>query len=611
MGDALRPLVDYSVQAETDDVRVAHLQKVDSTIALGTFEGVSMVASFQSGGLEYEHVYTDDAHMYGHSKCFTFGPCEAANVVGSSCNSGAGYCYEDSAGTLQCGRTASTHNRFSNVEVGTYDPIVRCPRGAAAVNGLPANSQVVVKRLLIAGCMILGDASYSASAEVHVPQMCTSKAHYKKGCLFPGASNYAPGSVQAGFCQYVTHGCTNPAALNYNSKATADPQNTCIMPVVGCTLPQAGYANVDADTPGYKGLFVGVPLRGVGETALPSYGTVKNRNPQANVLSGCEVVIEGCTDEEAVNYDSRANMNSNSWCVPKVPGCMMDKTTTNFKASFTVHRKKECILYHVGCMDALAINYDSHATVEPEGSCTMPVPGCLDKEALNFGCADQGLEACSSTADVTVSTAVTVHSVFLCTFNEDQYVDPGDSREGTYTKSLVIPMEGDVSDYTNDMMKGMKQGICETLGIPIEVEEYDRDDERSCKQRVTLTISAASVVATGLITADSYAELISVTETLSSDFSSPAQINAIFTAVAASLGLPAPPSVDPTAIISFGTEYTGSVSMDDYRKKQKRGGIIGGAVGGSFGGIMFLGLMAYLYKKRQAGGSYDKQVVPA
>merc|ERR1712021_282800 len=125
------------------------------------------------------------------------------------------------------------------------------------------------------------------------------------------------------------------------------------------------------------------------------------------------------------------------------------------------------------------------------------------------------------------------------------------------------------------------------------------------------TISAASVVASALITADSYAELVAVTESLTSDFSSPAQINAIFTAAAASMGVPPPPTVDASAVIAFGTEYTGDVSIDDYRNKKNLGGKIGRAIGGCFGGIMFLGLMAYLYKKRQAGGSYDKQVVPA
>jgi hypothetical protein len=597
MGDALRPFVDYN-SVMPGGIRAAHLQKVDSTIALGSYGGVSMIASFQSGGLEYEHVYTDDAHMYGYSKCFTFGPCEAANIVGSSCHGGAGYCYESSAGTLECGRTASTHNRFSNVEVGTYDPIVRCPRGAAAVNGLPANSQVVVKRLLIAGCMIATDASFSASAEVHVPQMCTTPAEYKKGCLFPGASNYAPGSLQTGFCQYETYGCTTPTALNYNSKATSNPYNACIMPVTGCTLPGSGYEGVATDTPRYKGLFVGVPLRNVGVLAAPFYGTVINSQKGfANVLQNCQVAIEGCMDEQAVNYDSRANVNSNTWCIPKIPGCMMHKTTINFDPSNTVHRKRQCVLYHVGCMDPAAINYDSHATVE--GVCYSPLPGCLDKEALNFGCANNGLSTCSDPSSSTLETDVTVHSIFLCTFNEDQYVNPSDSREGSYTKTIVIPMEGDVSDYTGPMISAMKSGICDTVGISAD----------ECGSRVTLTISAASVIVTSLITASSFSEMNTLTESLTSSFSTPAQINAIFAAAATSAGVPPPPAIKADAVISVGTEYTGDVSIQDYRNKNI-GGTVGGAVGGAFGGIMCIGALMYWYKKKKAG-NYDKTVVPA
>jgi len=619
MGDALRPFVDYN-SVMPGGIRAAHLQKVDSTIALGTYDGVSMVASFQSGGLEYEHIYTDQAHMYGYSKCHTFSTCSGAlDVVGSSCKGfgyspeWAGYCYESSEGTLQCGRTASTHNRFSNVEVGTFDPIVRCPRGAPAIDGLPSgyanNSQVVVKRLLIAGCMIASDASFSASAEVHVPQMCTTPAEYKKGCLFPGASNYAPGSVQTGFCQYETYGCTEPTALNYNSKATSNPSpNACIMPVKGCTLPAAGYQDVAADTPKYEGLFVGVPLRNVGVVPLPSYGAVVNsQRNTANVLENCQVAIEGCMDETAVNYDSRANVNSNTWCAPKMPGCMMDKTTTNFDTSVTVHRKAECVLRHVGCMDASAANYDSHATVE--GVCYASVAGCLDKEALNFGCAINGLATCSDPSSSTLETDVTAHSPALCTMNEDEYVDPDDAREGSYTKTIVIPMSGDVTDYTKAMVKAMKQGVCESVGIPYG-ETVDADSPGSCKSRVTLDVQAASVIVTSVITASSYSQMEEVADLIEASFSTPAQINAAFAAAAAAEGVAAPPTIANDANIAFATVYTGDVSIADYKKESSLGGTIGGAVGGAFGGIVCVAALVYMYKKKQ-GGNYDKTVVPA
>ena len=74
-----------------------------------------------------------------------------------------------------------------------------------------------------------------------------------KGCLFPGAVNFAPGAKESGKCIYHTKGCTSPTALNYNSEAVEnDPDNPCVEPVLGCTLSTDSYTNVDAGTPAYK-----------------------------------------------------------------------------------------------------------------------------------------------------------------------------------------------------------------------------------------------------------------------------------------------------------------------------------------------------------------------
>merc|ERR1740138_587958 len=129
--------------------------------------------------------------------------------------------------------------------------------------------------------------------------------------MFPGARNYMPGALQPGKCLYNVNGCTTAAALNYNSEAQVD-DGSCVLPVPGCTLKSAGYADVDADTPMYKQRYgsqntrTQAPTLG-GRLIYAGYKSVLNYNSAANVLSGCTVVIEGCMDPTAANYDPKAN----------------------------------------------------------------------------------------------------------------------------------------------------------------------------------------------------------------------------------------------------------------------------------------------------------------
>lgn len=131
---------------------------------------------------------------------------------------------------------------------------------------------------------------------------------------------------------------------------------------------------------------------------------------QANVNWGCQVAVEGCTDSLAANYDSAANSNSVTWCIPVVTGCMMptfsaasinyrvsgykthelDGGAANFDASATVHDLATCLIERHGCMDSLAVNYDSRATVA--ATCYSPQPGCLDDASPNFNCTALGAD---------------------------------------------------------------------------------------------------------------------------------------------------------------------------------------------------------------------------
>ena len=85
----------------------------------------------------------------------------------------------------------------------------------------------------------------------------------------------------------------------------------------------------------------------------------------------------GCQIEEACNYDPDATLSGD--CTFHVEGYDCSGNCLNDTDGDEV-----CDEYEVeGCADDEALNFDEAAT-EDEGSCVYPVPGCPDLTACNF-----------------------------------------------------------------------------------------------------------------------------------------------------------------------------------------------------------------------------------
>lgn len=151
-----------------------------------------------------------------------------------------------------------------------------------------------------------------------------------------------------------------------------------------------------------------------------------NYNPSANVNVGCIIAVEGCTDPTKVNYNSKANVNSGTWCVPRKVGCMMpNENNANanfanlggnnglnsaFDPSVTVHDKKQCFPARYGCKKAGFINSDPSVTVETR-CYKSGVLGCLNPKAKNYGCVAMGDSKCTDP-----DTMATRHNFRVCKY---------------------------------------------------------------------------------------------------------------------------------------------------------------------------------------------------
>jgi len=400
--------------------------------------------------------FASSGHFWGYGTCEWIHHCNwATQLPGAMCRKANhngqayayGYCFESDTGSLECGRMIDIDDEHRQNKRLLHET-QRCPRRAPVTT----SGRHEVKRLLIGGCMDSADALYDALAEVHVPDSCRSrKASWKQGCMFPGAENFDKDAKQPGKCEYLTKECMDSNALNFNSEANQHAADECILPSYGCTISggvtgftgarPTAYSGVDTGTPNYEYLTVGVPLRHVGQVTYPQYPSVVATDADANTHDGsCVVAVEGCMDSNSPNYDAKATVNTNTWCIPSVTDCMMPATgnsgaanyagsgvhshqglALNFNPSATINNVSACRIRFEGCMDSAAINYNSRAT-DDDGSCFARVVGCLDRNAQNFNCTLPGVDdgtALKQTAlkcniYATGGRGVTVHSDAAC-----------------------------------------------------------------------------------------------------------------------------------------------------------------------------------------------------
>jgi len=202
--------------------------------------------------------------------------------------------------------------------------------------------------------------------------------------------------------QLVTNipGCMNPNACNYNPQATVD-DGSCILPgtpcndnnpntindsigpncncvgeliVPGCTNPAACNYNPLANVDNNSCLFPGLPCDDNNPNTM-------NDSINPDCLCAGILIVQGCMDPNSCNYNPQANMDDNTCIYPDTPCDDNNPDTFNDLLDSLCN----CVgtLYVSGCMDPNACNYNPLANID-DNSCILPGSPCDDFNAMTI-----------------------------------------------------------------------------------------------------------------------------------------------------------------------------------------------------------------------------------
>jgi len=212
------------------------------------------------------------------------------------------------------------------------------------------------------------------SASVTCPDANDCLTLIVNGCTDALACNYNNfANLDDGSCD-LPSGCGNPLYLEYSASVTCPDANDCLTLIInGCTDPLAcnynNFANLDdgsCDLPS-----------GCGNPLYLEYSASVTCSDANDCLT---LIVNGCIDSIACNYNNFANLNDGSCDLPN--GCG-NPLYLEYDTNVTCSDSNTCFtLVIYGCTDALACNYNFSANLD-DGSC-LTLYGCMNTSAINF-----------------------------------------------------------------------------------------------------------------------------------------------------------------------------------------------------------------------------------
>ena len=199
-----------------------------------------------------------------------------------------------------------------------------------------------------------------------------------EGCTDEEAYNFdSLANTEDESCVY-SPGCTNPLYLEYfeqGFEADVDNGSCNVLVVNGCTDEEAFNYNPEANLDNEGCIPV---LLGCTDEEAYNFDVNANTNDDS-----CEPFIFGCTDATAFNYNEEANTDDSS-CIPIIFGCTDESQFNYDPLANTEYEPSNCEPFAYGCLDESAFNYDPLANTQLFGSCIPVLLGCTDEEALNY-----------------------------------------------------------------------------------------------------------------------------------------------------------------------------------------------------------------------------------
>ena len=210
---------------------------------------------------------------------------------------------------------------------------------------------------------------FKYKAPTYCGNLCIEKIF---GCTYSTAINYNPLANTDDSSCYYNPGCTSPTYVEYDANYDYDDGSCHTLVVLGCMDVTAFNYNPLANTE-ITGSCISVVTGCMQPLAF-------NYNVNANVSDTCVAVLYGCTDPTMFNYCVDCNTSNND-CDPYVFGCT-DSTMFNYNPLANADNNS-CTPFVFGCTDPSMLNYNPLSNTE-DFSCIEFAYGCMDETALNY-----------------------------------------------------------------------------------------------------------------------------------------------------------------------------------------------------------------------------------
>ena len=210
---------------------------------------------------------------------------------------------------------------------------------------------------------------FKYKAPTYCGNLCVEKIF---GCTYSTAINYDPLANTDDASCYYNPGCTSPTYVEYDASCDFDDGSCHTLVVLGCMDITAFNYNPSANTE-----IIGSCIAIVEGCMQP---LAFNYNVNANVSDTCIAVLYGCTDPTMFNYCVDCNTSNND-CDPYVFGCT-DSTMFNYNPLANADNSS-CTPFIFGCTDPSMLNYDPLSNTE-DFTCIEFLYGCMDETALNY-----------------------------------------------------------------------------------------------------------------------------------------------------------------------------------------------------------------------------------